>query len=437
MAKDISLWGAVYQDTPALDVPKNGGGLARFTDTSDANAVASDLAQGKTAYVNGTKITGTNAGGGGTDFIITLTRDDNDGVWMPDKTFAEIVSAYNAGKTLAVIVGGGEWADTFYYLDSMPDYFVYEVITNGQGADYIFDTNGVTVDFEFPIISPNFDSPSVTYTPSESVQTDAVTYDPNDGYNGIEQVNVTVNAIPSNYVGSGVTRRDWTDVTFDTDEGSVEVPAGYYPSPAGRAMPTGTVNNPTATKGSVSNHAVTVTPSVSFSAGFVGSGSKTGSAVSVSASELVSGSQTLSANGTYDVTNLASVLVSVSGGGVTGVAKGTLNVPSNVGSSTNTKITDTATIGFTPKAFLFYRSDRSATNYHVNCAMFVTLGSSYYIGTRTRYSSSSSALSTSGNTTNWTTQSSGYLYFNNNNIYFRSSSSYILPSGTWNWVAIQ
>lgn len=122
------------------------------------------------------------------------------------------------------------------------------------------------------------------------------------------------------------------------------------------------------------------------------------------------------------------------GGGQSGLKKGTLTVSSNVSSSTNTKITDTSTIGFTPTAFMFYRSGRSATSNHVNYATFVTLGT-YYVRTRTRYSSN--ALSTSGDTNNWTTQSSGYLYFNSNNVYFRSSSSYILAAGTWNWVAIQ
>ena len=123
------------------------------------------------------------------------------------------------------------------------------------------------------------------------------------------------------------------------------------------------------------------------------------------------------------------------GGGQSGLKKGTLTVSSNVSSSTNTKITDTSTIGFTPTAFMFYRSDRSATSNHVNVATYVKLGSSYHVRTRTRYSSN--ALSTSGDTNNWTTQTSGYLYFNSNNVYFRSSSSNILASGTWNWVAIQ
>lgn len=77
----------------------------------------------------------------------------------------------------------------------------------------------------------------------------------------------------------------------------------------------GTVNNPTATKGTVSNHAVTVTPSVSHVAGWISSGTKTGTPVTVSASELVSGTKTIDENGTsIDVTNYSSVDVNVSGG---------------------------------------------------------------------------------------------------------------------------
>ena len=65
MAKNIELMGAVFPDVPSIKLPQYGGGLVSFDDTSDADAVAGDIAQGKTAYVNGVKVVGTNQGGGG------------------------------------------------------------------------------------------------------------------------------------------------------------------------------------------------------------------------------------------------------------------------------------------------------------------------------------------------------------------------------------
>jgi hypothetical protein len=67
MAKNIELMGAVFPDVPSIKLPQYGGGLVSFDDTSDADAVAGDIAQGKTAYVNGVKVVGTNQGGGGGD----------------------------------------------------------------------------------------------------------------------------------------------------------------------------------------------------------------------------------------------------------------------------------------------------------------------------------------------------------------------------------
>lgn len=136
-----------------------------------------------------------------------------------------------------------------------------------------------------------------------------------------------------------------------------------------------------------------------------------------------------------DADRVLSVTGTYTGGGSSDVAMGTLTVASNVNTSASTAITTTTTIGFTPTKFLFYRSDRAATSNHVNQASFVTLGSSYYVRTMTRYSNN--ALSTSGNANNWTTQTAGYLYFNSNTVYFRSSSSYILSAGTWYWVAVK
>ena len=204
MAQNITLTVGTstvsFTDVPAVDLPKTGGGTARFTDVTDTTAAASDVASGKYFYTaNGTKTQGTASGG-----------------------------------------------------------------------------------------TPSLQTKSKTYTPTTSQQTDTVTAD--NGYDGLSQVNVTVNAVA-----------------------------------------TGTAGTPTATKGTVSNHSVSVTPSVTNTTGYITGGTKTGTAVTVSASELVSGSETKTANGTYDVTNLAELVVNVSGGGASNFVTGTFTTGSTAG----------------------------------------------------------------------------------------------------------
>lgn len=58
MAQNVIINGVTYQSVPEVNIPKSGGGAAKFMDTNDANAAASDILSNKTAYVNGTKITG-------------------------------------------------------------------------------------------------------------------------------------------------------------------------------------------------------------------------------------------------------------------------------------------------------------------------------------------------------------------------------------------
>lgn len=58
MAQNVIINGVTYSNVPEVNIPKSGGGTAKFMDTSDANAAAGDMLSSKTAYVDGMKITG-------------------------------------------------------------------------------------------------------------------------------------------------------------------------------------------------------------------------------------------------------------------------------------------------------------------------------------------------------------------------------------------
>lgn len=60
MGQNVTIAGASYPDVPALDVPKTGGGTARFVDTADDTVTPATLKSGVTAHnAAGAKITGT------------------------------------------------------------------------------------------------------------------------------------------------------------------------------------------------------------------------------------------------------------------------------------------------------------------------------------------------------------------------------------------
>ena len=256
---NISLFGANYTDVPAVDLPKTGGGTARFHEVSGSQ---------------------------------TITTNNTYDV----TNLAQVV----------VSVSGG---------------------------------------------SPTLETVTKTYTPTTSQQTDTIT--PSTGYDGISEVDVTINAVATGTAGTPSATKGTVSnhsvsvtpsvtnttgyITGGTKTGTaVTVSASELVSGTYTVSSSGTkdVTNyasisvasggatASATKGTVSNHSVTVTPSVTRTAGYVTAGTASGTAVTVSASELVSGSQTVTENDTYDVTNLAELVVNVSGGGGSDVEVG-------------------------------------------------------------------------------------------------------------------
>lgn len=105
MAQNISLLNAEYSSVPAVLLPKQGGGTARFDDASVTTATASDVASGKIFLAaNGTITTGTASGGGGTDRLVLL-QTTAIGTLSTSST-----SAADTGKTVSLAQSTG-WQD--------------------------------------------------------------------------------------------------------------------------------------------------------------------------------------------------------------------------------------------------------------------------------------------------------------------------------------
>lgn len=178
---------------------------------------------------------------------------------------------------------------------------------------------------------PILQNKTESYTPTESVQTDAITADV--GYDGLAEVDVTVGAIPSNYVGSAIDRRDSTDLSVSGD--TITAPSGYYSSSASASVASGSATTPTtaitanptisvSASGLITSTASasqSITPTVS--AGYVASG--TAGTVSVSGSN----TQQLSTQGATTITPTESVQTAVASGKYTTGTVSVGAIPSN------------------------------------------------------------------------------------------------------------
>lgn len=71
MAQNVIINSVTYQNVPEVDIPKSGGGTAKFFDTSAADISAGDVLTGKTAFgANGT-VSGSMANNGSTSGTIS------------------------------------------------------------------------------------------------------------------------------------------------------------------------------------------------------------------------------------------------------------------------------------------------------------------------------------------------------------------------------
>lgn len=155
--------------------------------------------------------------------------------------------------------------------------------------------------------------------------------------------------------------------TYNVDSSGTKDVTNY----ASASIPAGTAGTPSATKGTVSNHSVSVTPSVTNQTGWITGSTKTGTAMTVSASELVSGSETKTANGTYDVTNLASLVVNVSG---TSKNVQVVQSTSRTTATSLTKVSGEITVSKTGTYDIYWSACRT------NTSSSYTWGTRLYIG---------------------------------------------------------
>lgn len=184
MSQNITLMGASYTGVPACKLPKTGGGMAQFDDTTDADATAGDILKNKTAYVNGSKLTGTYSpvivqG----EFTTGATRNSTGTVTIPYTGTGYPIALMVFVKNGAYNNGTG--GDTTWY-DSVNQYDcgVYYMSKSRVNFTPTWATSNVVNGGVTAIIYKNSTSSSTTYTRASNMAANTFTSSSTDASAG-------------------------------------------------------------------------------------------------------------------------------------------------------------------------------------------------------------------------------------------------------------
>lgn len=71
MAQNVTINGVTYQNVPEVDIPKSGGGTAKFFDTASADIASGDVLTGKTGFGPNGAVSGSMPNNGSTSGTIS------------------------------------------------------------------------------------------------------------------------------------------------------------------------------------------------------------------------------------------------------------------------------------------------------------------------------------------------------------------------------
>lgn len=94
MAQNVVINGVTYSNVPEVDIPKSGGGTAKFYDTASADFTDANLLTGKTAFGANGSVSGSMANNGSTGGTITTKTGAGSSVTIP--------AGYTSGGTVNI-----------------------------------------------------------------------------------------------------------------------------------------------------------------------------------------------------------------------------------------------------------------------------------------------------------------------------------------------